>query len=234
MPCCDDWEYEAYGNQGNGDYEYNSYSDHYEPDHTPTEPNHYNPDPDHSEPDHYKECDDLQYHDDPDYGNGTDQWETEGEVHEHEGYKPFGFKYGGDEAHEHRELVYDNNGTGTDWEQGYEGAVEGNEVNEHRELTYNDDELCELEELKWMANEEGYEPQGPKYHNNGALGTSGKEYEYDDDNDARAFAPAGYNIVEHLSPPTRYNPTPTYVPPISLSLSPAPIPFTRGSPNSYQ
>ena len=73
------------------------------------------------------------------------------------------------------------------WEGGYNGEVEGYEdeeiqdkgdaidkTHEHGELMY---EMCELEELKQMANEQGH---ALKHHNNGTQGTN--EYGHDEDN----------------------------------------------------
>ena len=73
--------------------------------------------------------------------------------------------------------TFEDEGPGTKqahWEGGHKGEVEGNEVYEHRQLKYeadevhehgeltcDDDKLRELEELKRMVNEDGYEPQGP-------------------------------------------------------------------------
>jgi len=154
------YEYDDNGNYGN-EYEYDSYSDHHEPDQY--EPDHiestYN-DPDHnpSEPDYHSNEAGIPWDEGPEY-------ETGGEIYEEiEG------------GHEHGELVHNDNGIREDWEGDYRnggevyehGEVEDEdgeqEVHEHR-LAYGDDETRELEELERMVNEEEYEPQGldPRY-----------------------------------------------------------------------
>jgi hypothetical protein len=153
-PNHDVYAYECadYGNHGNGDYEYeyNSYSDHNEPDQNPPEP------------DYHSNETDAPWDEGPEYQTGEEAYEEIGGTHEHGGLE----YESGNEAYEHGALEYEPE------------ELEGNEhgVYERDHLVYDDDETRELEELERMVNEEGYEPQGLEYglereleHENGEI-----------------------------------------------------------------
>ena len=107
------------GNQGNNEceYEYESYSDHVEPDHwesdhTPSEPDH-----------HDYEHDTTNYNNHVNCENNANDANQEIE----KAYQPRWSEYEGSEAYEHRELAHGNNGTGEDWEGEYGRGIEGYE-----------------------------------------------------------------------------------------------------------
>ena len=107
------------GNQGNNEceYEYESYSDHVEPDHwesdhTPSEPDH-----------HDYEHDTTNYNNHVNCENNANDANQEIE----KAYQPRWSEYEGSEAYEHRELTHGNNGTGEDWEGEYGRGIEGYE-----------------------------------------------------------------------------------------------------------
>jgi hypothetical protein len=90
------------GNQGNDDYEYEyeSYSDH-------TEPDHCKPD-----------CHNHE-HDTTHYNNHANREDNANDANRevNEAYQPQWSKYKGGEASQHGELAHGNRGTGEDWEE---------------------------------------------------------------------------------------------------------------------
>ena len=150
------YEYSNGSNHSNGDYEYgyNLYSNHYKPNHYET--NHSKPncyEPNHSNPDHTT----SNY-----YSHEAPKYKVTGKVHEpreieYEVYRSKG------EGYKHRELKYEayrSEGAGY---KPRELKYEGDEVHKLRELVYDDNERHELKELKWMVNEEGHKPQELDY-----------------------------------------------------------------------
>ena len=101
--------YEDPGYAGYGGYDdsngYEPYPDH-------AESVHYEPDLTPYEPCHHEEYDIVQHHDDANYGDGTDEWETEHETYEREVHEPEGFGYGESDVYEHTGLIDNDYGRG--------------------------------------------------------------------------------------------------------------------------
>ena len=159
-----EYEYDDYGNHGNDGYEEcEPYSDYVEPDHYP--------DPTPPEPDYHGQYDDAQHHNNADYGDRPNQWETGRAAHEHEGHEPKGFEHERSEVHEQGELVYDDeNEAYGHREHGYEGEYQSTTLEYENMERYNgvhephgpryDDESHELGELDRTVDRQEYEPQG--------------------------------------------------------------------------
>ena len=115
--------YDSPGYAGYGGYDdsngYEPYPDH-------AESAYYEPDPTPSEPYYHEAYDVVQYHDDANYGHGTDErWETEHETYEREVHEPEGFEYGEGEVYEHTGLVHDDYGRGHEYQEpGYDDGDE--------------------------------------------------------------------------------------------------------------
>jgi hypothetical protein len=228
--CGDPYEYEDYGNHGNGDYEYELYSDHDEPDHY--KPDHY--EPDHTPPDHYDYERDTDPTDYAECENETGaEWETE-----HEVYGPGGFECEREvEGYEHERLEDERD----EVRELEELEYEGHGVHGSQEPEYDDDEMRELEELERMVNEEGYEPQGPFFGYNETQEPPEPAYELENelgysDDGASEYEDRkdrnGYTYPHHSPPvsatrddhnphtPTRHYPTPKYIPYIPFPFPP--------------
>ena len=265
-----EYEYKDNGNHDNSryEYQYDSYSNHNEP--NQYEPNHVksaycNSDPTSSEPDHH-------HHKYNNYGfiHEVPKYEVAREEYEHrELYRDEGVYKNEETGYEskrvayveHEELVHDtlepprpefelefeNDKVHKLTEPEYHNAGLDNGVYEpHKpqELEYDSNEVCELEELERVGNEEGYDLQGPNFSLHGIhkldhelrhMGRNSGIHaphtpfigKHDSDNNAYRFAHASDNTVKPCSnhPTNAYNST--LPAPLLNSLNHEPQPYTH-------
>jgi hypothetical protein len=149
------YEYDDNGNHGNNEYEYNSYSDHYEPDHYRFEDSGYN---------------------NMDHGDSPKGFEYGHREPDSNGYEPMEPGYEDNEGRAHWEGEYNGVVEGYEREEVEDEGDAIDKTHEHGELVY---KTCELEELERMANERGHALEHRHY--NSTQGTN--KHRHDEDND---------------------------------------------------